>query len=95
MRAGQSVTIHLEAYPFEEFVGAVQAIGSATTEEMGIASGGGTQFGRPAERVPIKVSIDDPPPNLAPGMLAQLNVRIYDSIRLRSVFDLFKRPNSD
>ena len=94
VRTGQSVAIHLEAYPFEEFHGEVKAIGSATTEQMGIATTNGSQFGRPAERVPIQVSIDNPPDNLAPGMLAKLNVRIYDSVRLRSVFDLFKQPNS-
>lgn len=95
VRAGQTVAIHLEAYPFKEYNGTVLAIGSATTEQMGLSTGGGARFGRPEERVPIKVSVDNPHPNLAPGMLAKINIRIYDSIRLRSVFDIFKtaQPN--
>ena len=32
-----------------------------------------------------EVAIDSPPPDLAPGMLANLNIRIYDSLRMRSI----------
>ena len=90
IRAGQSVAIHFEAYPFDEYLGEVAAIGSATTEQMGISNGKHAQFGRAAERVPIKVSIKHPPTNLTPGTLAKINVRIYDSVQLRSAFDVLK-----
>ena len=90
IRTGQSVAIHFEAYPFDEYLGEVAAIGSATTEQMGINNGKRAQFGRPAERVPIKVSVEHPPANLTPGMLAKINVRIYDAVELRSVFDILK-----
>jgi membrane fusion protein (multidrug efflux system) len=91
VEAGQTALIHLPAYPFDEFFGKVLRIGSATTSELGIDTANGGQFGRPAQRVPIKVSLDNPPAHLAPGMLAKINVQIYDTFKPRSVFDLLKR----
>jgi membrane fusion protein (multidrug efflux system) len=91
LRIGQVVLIHFEAYPFDEYLGKVQAIGSATTQQMGISTSAGSQFGRPVERVPVRISIDRPPANVAPGMLARVNVRIYDTFDLPSLFDLYRR----
>ena len=91
VRVGQEVLIHFEAYPFDEYLGAVLQIGSATTMEMGISTASSAgQFGRPAQRVPVRVSIQNPPSNLVPGMLATINVRISDEMKLRSVFHLLK-----
>lgn len=91
VEVGQAVQIHLPAYPFDEFVGKVVRIGSATTNELGIGAATSGQFGRPAQRVPIQVTIDNPPANLAPGMLAKVNVQIYPTFKAWSVFDLMKR----
>ena len=91
VEVGQTVQIHLPAYPFDEFVGKVVRIGSATTNELGIGTASSGQFGRPAQRVPIQVTIDNPPANLAPGMLAKVNVQIYRTFKPWSVFDLMKR----
>jgi len=94
VEVGQTVLIHLPAYPFDEFFGKVLRIGSATTIELGIDTVNSGQFGRPAQRVPIRVSIDNPPAHLAPRMLAKVNVQIYDAFKPRSVFDLLKRRSS-
>jgi len=91
VEVGQTVLIDLPAYPFDEFFGKVLRIGSATTMELGIDTASGGQFGRPAQRVPIQVSIENPPAHLAPGMLAKVNVQIYDQFKPWSVFDLLKR----
>ena len=84
LRLGQNVLINLEARPFEDFHGEVKQIGRITTTEMGIGSkvNGNRSFGSSNERVPVRISIDDPPPKLTPGMRADINVRIYDSIKL-------------
>lgn len=78
MRVGQSVDIDFEAYPFEEYAGTVLGIGSVTTKQMGLVTQRASQFGHQLEQVPVRISIDERPPNLAPGMVANINVRIYD-----------------
>jgi len=84
VRVGQAVRINLDAYPWSDFYGRVTQIGSATATEMGLAGriADEGRFGSPVERVPVRVSLDDPPPVLTPGMRAEINVRIYERIRL-------------
>jgi multidrug resistance efflux pump len=82
---GQDVRINLEAYPFwRDFFGKVRQIGSATVTDMGLGArvANGGRFGGAVERVPVRISLDDPPPNLVPGMRARINVRIYESVKL-------------
>lgn len=81
---GQDVLIDFEAYPFEDFFGKVRQIGTITAATMGLNDGfeGGNSFGVPIERVPVRISLDDPPPNLTPGMRAKVNIRIYEQIKL-------------
>ena len=81
---GQEVLINLNAYPFRDFYGQVRRIGNITTTKIG-DSGSGARSGRLggwAERVPVRISLDNPPPNLTPGMGADINVRIYKNIEL-------------
>jgi membrane fusion protein (multidrug efflux system) len=85
VRVGQDVRINLEAYPFwRDFFGKVRQIGSATVTDMGLGArvANGGRFGGAVERVPVRISLDDPPPNLVPGMRARINVRIYESVKL-------------
>lgn len=84
VRVGQDVLINFDAYPFEDYFGKVRRIGNITTAEMGAGNrtAGNGKFGGSIERVPVRISLDNPPPNLTPGMRADINVRIYDSIRL-------------
>lgn len=84
IRVGQKVRINLEAYPFDDFFGNVRQIGSITTTQMGIDGKtiSNSSFGGTIEHVPVRISMDDPPPNLTPGMRATINVRIYEQIKL-------------
>ncbi len=84
LRIGQDVRINFDAYPFEDFFGKLRRIGNVTTAEMGLQDkvDNGTSFGSQIERVPVRISIENSPPNLTPGMRAEVNVRIYDEIRL-------------
>jgi membrane fusion protein, multidrug efflux system len=83
IRLDQEVVIEFEIYPFEEFLGSVTRIGNITTAEMGVRTlSSGSRFGGGVERVPVRISVEDAPPNLTPGMRAKVNIRIYDNIRL-------------
>ena len=80
----QDVLINFDAYPFEDYFGKVRKIGNITTasKNNGGNGGEGKKLGGSVERVPIRISLDDPPPYITPGMGADINVRIYDNIRL-------------
>jgi membrane fusion protein, multidrug efflux system len=83
VRLDQEVVIEFEIYPFEEFLGAVSRIGNITTAQMGVKTmSSGSRFGGGVERVPVRITVENPPPNLTPGMRAKVNIRIYDNIRL-------------
>jgi multidrug resistance efflux pump len=80
----QDVLINFDAYPFEDYFGKVRQIGNITTAKM---EGGGNlveskRLGGSVERVPVRISLDSPPPYITPGMGADVNIRIYDHIRL-------------
>ena len=83
LRVGQDVLINLSAHPFENFNGKVKQIGRITTTEMGLDAkvNGNNRFGSSNERIPVRISLDNPPPDLTPGMRADINVRIYDWIK--------------
>ena len=83
VRVGQDVLIELELYPFQDFFGKVERIGNVTVKEIGLDVGStGNRFGSNVERVPVRIRLDEPPPNLTPGMRASINIRIYQRIRL-------------
>ena len=84
VRVGQEVLIDLDAYPFDDFFGQVFRIGSVTAARMGLdaVDKGSVSFGGKIERVPVRISIRNPPPNIAPGMRADVNIRIYENIKL-------------
>ncbi len=83
VRLGQEVVIEFEIYPFREFLGEVIRIGNITTAEMGVTTlSSNNRFGGGVERVPVRISVNEPPPNLTPGMRAKVNIRIYDNIKL-------------
>ena len=84
LELGQRVIIDIDAYPypFQEFDGVVTFIGSVTTAQM--AGGQATGNGRPrkqTQRIPVRMKILDPPKKIAPGMLVEVNIQIYDQIR--------------
>lgn len=85
VRVGQEVLIDLDAYPIRDFYGQVQHIGSVTTrgpDGSNGNSGGGSRLGGNVERVPVRISIENPPTNITPGMRGDVNIRIYENIKL-------------
>ena len=83
IRRGDSATITVDAFPGRTFAGRVESIGAATASAFALipsdnASGNYTKV---TQRVPVRISIDDDPPNaeggerLLPGMSAEVSVR--------------------
>jgi membrane fusion protein (multidrug efflux system) len=80
---GKSVLIDFESYPFEDFYGKVEYVGNLTTAQTGVKTNSSkSSFSSGVERVPVRISISNPPPNLTPGMRASVNIRIYENIKL-------------
>ena len=80
---GKKVLIDLEAFPFQDFFGVVSHIGNLTTAQTGLKTRtSASSFGGGIERVPVRIKMENPPKNLAPGMQASVNIRIYDGIKL-------------
>ena len=80
---GKKVLIDLEAFPFQDFFGVVSHIGNLTTTQTGLKTRtSASSFGGGIERVPVRIKMENPPKNLAPGMQASVNIRIYDGIKL-------------
>ena len=84
VRVGQEVLIDLDAYPLRDFYGRVRHISSVTKRGPDGAKGrkGGGRLGANVERVPVRISIENPPPNITPGMRGDVNIRIYENIKL-------------
>ena len=75
--------IDLEAFPFQDFFGVVSHIGNLTTTQTGLKTRtSASSFGGGIERVPVRIIMESPPKNLAPGMQASVNIRIYAGIKL-------------
>ena len=84
VKIDQDVRINFDAYPFEDYFGKVRQIGNVTTASIDNGGNGveGKKLGGSVERVPIRISLEAPPPYITPGMGADINVRIYENIRL-------------
>ena len=85
VRIAQEVLIDLDAYPFRDFYGQVQHIGSTTTrgpDAVAAQNGSGRTLGGKVERIPVRITIENPPPNITPGMRGAVNIRIYENIKL-------------
>ncbi|MBH64725.1 MAG: hypothetical protein CL569_20200 [Alphaproteobacteria bacterium] len=84
VKIDQDVRVNFDAYPFEDYFGKVRQIGNVTTASIKNGGNGveGKKLGGSVERVPIRISLEAPPPYITPGMGADINVRIYENIHL-------------
>ncbi|NIQ93027.1 MAG: hypothetical protein GWN87_01540 [Desulfuromonadales bacterium] len=76
--------IDLEAYPFRDFYGRVKQVGTVTTRGADNGHTSPSRLKSAVERVPVRISIDNPPATITPGMRGNVNIRIYDNIKLWS-----------
>ena len=79
IKIGQSVIVNFNAYPYEEFKGIVTFIGSITEAQMSDKLSSSRSHARQhIQRIPIRVRLLNPPEKIAPGMTADINIKIYD-----------------
>jgi membrane fusion protein (multidrug efflux system) len=86
MRPGQPVSIHIDAYPDQDFKGTVQSIQAGTGSRFSVipAENATGNFVKVVQRVPVKITFDaevngaDSGELLSPGMSAEPTVRVRD-----------------
>ncbi len=80
MRAGQPVTLTIDAYPEREIEGHVASVqpGSGTAFSLLPAQNATGNYVKIVQRVPVKIVIDNPPSDVAlgPGMSVEPTVRV-------------------
>lgn len=80
LKVSQNVVIDIDAYPFDSFVGIVTRIGSVTTAQMDKGSDPNSRASKATQRIPVYIKLLDPPELIAPGMLVEVNIQIYDQL---------------
>jgi membrane fusion protein (multidrug efflux system) len=78
MKPGQEVDISVDAYKGTKFKGHVEAIGPASQNEFALvpAQNATGNFVKVTQRVPVRIAVDNPPPDkpLRPGMSVETSV---------------------
>ena len=80
LSVGQSVNIHVDAYPDEAFIGTVANIGSAATSQFALlpTPNPSGNFTKITQRMPIRITIEKPDPRLRPGMMVEVKIAIEE-----------------
>jgi membrane fusion protein (multidrug efflux system) len=97
MRPGQPVSFTIDAYPERELKGRVDSVqpGSGTAFSLLPAQNATGNYVKVVQRVPVKIVLDNPPPDVAlgPGMSVEPSVRVDPSLsyweRLTAAYDRF------
>ena len=78
LRIGQTVHVHVDAWPNDRFVGRVARIGSATTARFALlpTPNPSGNFTKITQRVPVKIDIVEMPRQLAPGMMVEIDIDV-------------------
>lgn len=78
LREGQPVRITVDAYPHQPFVGQVAQLGAATRSEFALIPAGNASahFIKVTQRIPVRVTVENPAGLLKPGMMAAVSIRI-------------------
>lgn len=80
LKVGQNVLIDIDAYPFDSFIGKVTRIGSVTTAQIADSTEQDGRASKATQRIPVYIKLLDPPKTIAPGMLVEVNIQIYDQL---------------
>ena len=78
LKLGQTVTITVDAYPNERFIGRVGRIGSSTTARFALlpTPNPSGNFTKITQRVPVKIDLVEKPKPLAPGMMVEVAIDV-------------------
>jgi membrane fusion protein (multidrug efflux system) len=80
LSVGQAVSIHVDAYPDEAFIGTVANIGSAATSQFALlpTPNPSGNFTKITQRIPIRIDINNPDVRLSPGMMVEVKIAIEE-----------------
>ena len=80
LNVGQAVSIHVDAYPDEAFIGTVANIGSVATSQFALlpTPNPSGNFTKITQRIPIRITIDNPDTRLSPGMMVEVKIAIEE-----------------
>lgn len=76
LKVGQRVAIDVDAYPDEKFVGRVAKIGAAATSSFALlpTPNPSGNFTKVTQRIPVKITFEQRPRPLAPGMMVEVEI---------------------
>jgi membrane fusion protein, multidrug efflux system len=80
LKVSQNVIIDIDAYPFDTFLGTVTRIGSVTNAQRAKGGADDVKASKATQRIPVYIKLLDPPKTIAPGMLVEVNIQIYDQL---------------
>lgn len=83
LEIGQLVKIDIDAYPYDDFTGTIVRIGSVTRAQMVPGAAGYEKASKAVQRIPVYIRLLDPPENVTPGMLVEVNIQIFDQVMKR------------
>lgn len=80
LKVGQPVTVTVDAYGDEEFVGRVEHIGTSTTSNFALlpTPNPSGNFTKITQRVPVRIAIEHAGRPLSPGMMVEVNIDVRD-----------------
>jgi membrane fusion protein (multidrug efflux system) len=78
LKLGQTVTVSVDAYPDQKFIGKVTRIGSATTARFALlpTPNPSGNFTKITQRVPVKINLVQMPRPLSPGMMVEVDIDV-------------------
>ena len=80
LTVGQPVEIHVDAFPDHPFNGKVLTIGSAATSQFALlpTPNPSGNFTKITQRLPVRITFDEPSARLRPGMMVEVKIAITD-----------------
>ena len=80
LKVGQRVAIDVDAYPDEKFIGRVAKIGGAATSSFALlpTPNPSGNFTKVTQRIPVKITFEQRPRPLAPGMMVEVEIDTRD-----------------
>jgi len=78
LKLGQRVSVQVDAYPDDVFVGRVAKIGTAATSQFALlpTPNPSGNFTKVTQRIPVKIIFEEKPRDLAPGMMVEVEIDI-------------------
>lgn len=78
LQLGQSVALHVDAYPDETFTGTVARIGHAATSEFSLLPNPNPSgnFTKVTQRLPVKIAVEQRDGKLRPGMMVEVDIDV-------------------